>query len=343
MDESAPIALTMGEPAGIGGEIALKAWANRAEKPVPAFFMIDDPKRLDRLSQKLDWPIETIAIAEPAEAASAFEHGVPVLVQELPGSITPGEPDPANAKSVISAIDTAVTEVTTGSASALVTNPIHKHTLYDAGFAHPGHTEYLAALSGGDRSAMMLACNELRAVPVTTHLSLAQAIESLTTEDIVEISKITEATLKRDFGIDKPHLMIAALNPHGGESGALGAEERDIIAPAVARLKTDGLTVTGPAPADTLFHPRARATYDAVICMYHDQALIPLKTIDFAGGVNITMGLPFVRTSPDHGTAFEIAGMGVADEASLVGALKMAAEIARRRGNRVEGLAARHG
>lgn len=343
MATAAPIALTMGEPAGIGGEIALKAWANRTATSVPPFFVIDDPKRLTRLSRKLDWTVETIAIEAPAEAVSAFEHGVPVLTHELPGSITPGEPDPANAKSVISAIETAVTEVTTGNACAMVTNPIHKHTLYDAGFSHPGHTEFLAVLCGGGRSAMMLACDELRAVPVTTHLSLADAIASLKIDDIVDISKITAATLKRDFAIDTPHLMVAALNPHGGESGAMGMEERDIIAPAVAKLKTEGLTVTGPAPADTLFHPRARASYDAVICMYHDQALIPLKTIDFSGGVNITMGLPFVRTSPDHGTAFEIAGMGVADETSLVSALKMAAAIARRRGNSFEGPAARHG
>ncbi|HAA93785.1 MAG TPA: 4-hydroxythreonine-4-phosphate dehydrogenase PdxA [Rhodospirillaceae bacterium] len=339
----APIALTMGEPAGIGGEIALKAWANRAKLSVPPFFVIDDPKRLNRLSKKLGWPIETVSISDPSEASGAFSHGLPVFTLELPGSMTPGAPDPANANCVISSIDTAVTQVTTGNASALVTNPIHKFSLYDAGFSHPGHTEYLAALAGGDRSAMMLACDELRVVPVTIHMSLAEAIKSLTTADIVEISKITEASLKRDFGIDAPHLMVAALNPHGGENGSMGNEERDIIVPAVEQLKKDGLTVTGPAPADTLFHPRARATYDAVICMYHDQALIPLKTIDFSGGVNITMGLPFVRTSPDHGTAFEIAGMGVADETSVVGALKMAAQIAQRRANRIEAPAAHHG
>ena len=331
MEPTAPIALTMGEPAGIGGEITLKAWAQRAELGLPAFFAIDDPKRLERISQTFNWPIEITRISAPQDATEAFSRGLPVLEHALPGSKTPGQPDPKNAKSVIAAIDAAVSYVQSGAASAVVTNPIHKHTLYKAGFDYPGHTEYLAALAGDYRPVMMLACDELRTVPVTVHQSLQDAIKSLNTEDIVQVSKITAQALQSDFSITRPHLMIAALNPHGGENGAMGHEEQDIIVPAVNQLKADGYSVTGPAPADTLFHARARETYDAVICMYHDQALIPLKTIDFAGGVNITMGLPFVRTSPDHGTAFEIAGLGVADETSLVQALKAAAGIAQRR------------
>jgi len=333
MEVVSPIALTMGEPAGIGGEIALKAWANRAETRVPEFFAIDDRKRLERLSRTLNWPFKTIQISAPEEALEAFHHGLPVLEHTLPGSITPGQPDPTNAPAVISSIDAAISFVQSGAAGAIVTNPIHKGTLYDAGFKYPGHTEYLAAKAGGLRSVMMLACEELRAVPVTTHLSLEKAIGALNTDDIVEVARITARALQTDFGIHNPHLMVAALNPHGGENGALGSEENEIILPAVDKLKSEGHSITGPAPADTLFHPRAREAYDAVICMYHDQALIPLKTINFSGGVNITMGLPFVRTSPDHGTAFEIAGMGVADETSLVEALKVASKIAARRGN----------
>jgi 4-hydroxythreonine-4-phosphate dehydrogenase len=329
----APLALTMGEPAGIGGEIALKAWAKREQLRLPSFFAIDDPVRLRRLAEKLGWNIEVLPIQSPEAAEDAFAHGFPVMEQPLPGSMTPGTPDPKNAASVVASIDAAVGWVKSGHAGAVVTNPIHKHSLYEAGFAYPGHTEYLATFAEGHRSVMMLACEELRAVPVTCHLSMRDAIAALDTDEIVTISRITVDALKSDFGIDQPHLMVAALNPHGGESGDMGREETDIIEPAVRQLKADGLSVTGPAPADSLFHERARQTYDAVICMYHDQAQIPLKTIDFSGGVNITLGLPFVRTSPDHGTAFEIAGMGIADESSLVQALKSAAQIAARRGN----------
>ncbi|MBO42867.1 MAG: 4-hydroxythreonine-4-phosphate dehydrogenase PdxA [Rhodospirillaceae bacterium] len=331
MEVVSPIALTMGEPAGIGGEIAIKAWAGQEAMKVPIFFIIDYQKRLKRLSNALNWPLEIIAISTPEEASDAFRHGLPVLEQTLPGSITPGQPDPTNAPSIISSIDTAISFVQSGAAGAIVTNPIHKSTLYDAGFEYPGHTEYLATKASSLRSVMMLACDELRAVPVTTHLSLEKAIKALNTQDIVEVTRITARALQTDFGIQNPHLMVAALNPHAGENGALGCEEIEVILPAVNKLKLEGYSVTGPAPADTLFHPRAREAYDAVICMYHDQALIPLKTINFSGGVNITMGLPFVRTSPDHGTAFEIAGMGVADETSLVKALKTAAKIAARR------------
>ena len=326
-----PIAMTMGEPAGIGGEIALKAWANKDGGPLPPFFTIDDPARLQKIARDLHWPIEVIPIEDPAETTDVFRQGLPVLPLKLPAQVKSGEPNPANATSVVAAIDTAVELVTKGYASAIVTNPIHKNILYENGFGHPGHTEYLAKLAGENRSAMMLACPGLRTVPVTTHVSLSNAIRTLTTKNIIEISNIAISSLKQDFGIEVPQIAIAALNPHGGEQGRLGVEEHEIIQPAIDELKRQGANVAGPAPADTLFHAQARENHDAVICMYHDQALIPLKTIDFVGGVNITMGLPFVRTSPDHGTAFEISGLGIADETSLVSALRMAADIANRR------------
>ena len=334
MTDLDPIALTMGEPAGIGGEITLKAWANRDGGPLPPFFTIDDPTRLKKIVRDLQWPIEVISITDPAETVNAFRLGLPVLPLKLPSQVKCGKPDLANATSVVNSIDKAVSFVTKGSASAIVTNPIHKNILYKNGFGHPGHTEYLAKLAGKKRSAMMLACPGLRTVPVTSHLSLSNAIRTLTTEDIIEKTNITVSSLKQDFGVEVPRIAIAALNPHGGENGRMGLEEYEIIQPAIDDLKRQGVNVKGPVPADTLFHAEARESYDAVICMYHDQALIPLKTIDFVGGVNITMGLPFVRTSPDHGTAFEIAGLGVADETSLVSALRVAADIANRRLNK---------
>jgi 4-hydroxythreonine-4-phosphate dehydrogenase len=215
----------------------------------------------------------------------------------------------------------------------MVTNPIHKATLYDAGFRHPGHTEYLAARAGiAGEPVMMLACDELRVVPVTIHLALREAIAALTADAIVHCGRIAAAALREQFAIARPVLAVAGLNPHAGEDGHMGREEIDIVGPAVARLRADGITVNGPAPADTLFHARARRGYDAVLCMYHDQALIPLKTIDFDGGVNVTLGLPFVRTSPDHGTAFDIAGTGKANPASLIAALRLAGTLAHNRG-----------
>ncbi len=332
MTQSTPLALTMGEPAGIGGEITLKAWLGRDQRPVPVFFAIDDPDRLGRLASKLgaDVPIETIA--EPSLAATVFPRALPVLAHPLAVPVTPGQPEGANAKTVIAAIDRAVELVQTHRAAAMVTNPIHKQTLYEAGFSHPGHTEYLGDLTNAKMApVMMLACPGLRVVPVTIHMALRQAIASLNTEAIVDCAVTTEAALKVDFAILKPRLAVAAINPHGGEGGALGLEEREIITPAVDRLKARGITVFGPVPADSLFHQGARDGYDAVICMHHDQALIPLKTIDFHGGTNITLGLPLVRTSPDHGTALDIAGTGTARADSLIAALRMAASIAERR------------
>jgi len=328
---SKPLALTMGEPAGIGGEVAMLAWQARAAERVPPFFVIDDPARLERLAVRLGWSVALGRIAAPEEAGATFAAALPVLPLNLPGPVTPGRPDPANAAAVIEAIATGAKLAAAGRAGALVTSPIQKETLYAAGFRHPGHTEFLAELAGGATPVMMLACPELRVVPVTIHQPLREAVAALSIERIVTAGRIAAAGLARDFGIERPRLAVAGLNPHAGEHGTLGREEMDIIAPAVAALRGLNIEAAGPAPADTLFHPAARRRYDAALCMYHDQALIPLKTIDFAGGVNVTLGLPFIRTSPDHGTALDIAGSGTADPTSLIAALKLAAEMAARR------------
>ena len=327
-----PIALTMGEPAGVGAEIALKAWMRREELSLPPFFLLDDPRRLARLAEKLNWRVDVAEIDVPADTEQAFDQYLPVLPRPLPGSVLPGTPNPANARAVLSAIEDAAGLIQDGAAAALVTNPINKAVLYEAGFSHPGHTEYLAELAGPDtKPVMMLACPGLRVVPVTIHIPLREVAERLDQGEIECVIRITAHALKSDFGVKNPQIVVAGLNPHAGEGGAMGREEIEIIKPAVDVLKSEGIHVLGPAPADTLFHERMRPTYDAAICMYHDQALIPIKTIDFHNGVNITLGLPFVRTSPDHGTAFEIAGTGVADERSLVAAIREAAAMAERR------------
>ena len=327
-----PIVVTMGEPAGIGGELVLKAWLARKKWQTPCFFVVDDPSRLQRLASSLDWNVPIVAIEDPQNAIDAFSSALPVLKQQLPGSSTPGDPDAANAPAVIESIREATSLVMAGRASAVVTNPINKEVLYETGFTFPCHTEFLAEIAGSkSRPVMMLVCPNLKVIPVTIHLPLIDAIRSLNRNQIVTTVEIAADALVRDFGIERPHFAIAALNPHGGEGGYLGKEEIDEIAPAVAELKARGLSVSGPTPADTLFHEYARQTYDAAICMYHDQALLPAKTIDFSNGVNVTLGLPFVRTSPDHGTAFEIAGTGVADETSFVSALSIAYQIVERR------------
>jgi 4-hydroxythreonine-4-phosphate dehydrogenase len=331
-----PLALTMGEPAGIGGEIALKAWLSRAAG-VPQFYVVDDPERLTRLAARLDWRVPIRPIADPAEAAEIFVSALPVAPLGAAVRGRPGQPDPADMAAVVGAIDTAVADVRAGRAAAVVTNPIHKDTLYRAGFRHPGHTEYLAELAGpGVIPVMMLACPELRVVPVTVHLALRRAIEILSADAIVAAGRIADAALRRDFDIAAPVIAVAGLNPHAGEAGGLGREEIDIVQPAIAALRNAGVDARGPFAADTMFHAEARRTYDAALCMYHDQALIPIKTIDFDGGVNVTLGLPFVRTSPDHGTAFAIAGRGVARAASLIAALRLAAQMAAKRRIRAE-------
>ncbi len=319
----------MGEPAGIGGEITLLAWLRRREAGLAPFFVIDDPERLSGLAAHLGWEVPVEAVEGPAAATSVFAEALPVLRLPRPVVSVPGRLDPANAEAVLEAIRQGVALALEGAAAGVVTNPIHKQVLMEAGFKHPGHTEYLAELCASEQPpVMMLACAELRVVPVTVHLPLRRVPEVLTTDRIVEAGRITAQALQRRFGIAAPRLAVAGLNPHAGEGGQLGGEDAAIIAPAVRRLQEDGIAAFGPAPADTLFHAAARRTYDAALCMYHDQALIPIKTIDFEGGVNVTLGLPIVRTSPDHGTALDIAGRGTASPASLLAALKMAAQMA---------------
>ena len=314
------LALTMGEPAGIGAEIALMAWAARGNT-VPPFVLLDDPGRLEALAGTLGLGVPVRAVTGPEDAADVFGDALPVLPVPLSGPVSPGHPSPANAPAVIAAIDLATELALAGRVAGIVTNPIQKESLYGVGFNYPGHTEYLAHLVGGSVTpVMMLACPGLRVVPVTIHLGLRDALEALTREGIVACGAIADEALRTDFGIARPRLAVAALNPHAGEGGAMGREEIEIIDPAVAELRARGVDVFGPAPADTLFHASSRQRYDAALCMYHDQALIPLKTIDFENGVNITLGLPFVRTSPDHGTALNIAGRGEANPASLIAA-----------------------
>ena len=324
-----PLALTMGEPSGIGPEIAVKAWLARHDRPVPRFTYVGDPATLDTAADALGIEVATEDAADAAGAAACWNDAIPVRRVELSEPAVPGTPSPANAPATIGAIERAVDMVRDGTASGVVTCPIHKSALYAAGFRHPGHTEFLAELAGGGaKPVMMLAVGSFRTIPVTIHMSLASAIAALTSDLIVETAEIVNNDLRRFFGLDAPRLAISGLNPHAGEDGTMGMEEKTIIAPAIERLRRDGMNVTGPLPADSMFHEAARAGYDAALCMYHDQALIPVKTVGFEDGVNCTLGLPFVRTSPDHGTALDIAGRGAADPRSLIAALELAAEMA---------------
>ncbi len=326
-----PIALTMGEPAGIGGELSIKAW-HRHRRQLPPFCLLDDPGRIEALSEAMGTPLTAAVISEPGEAAALFDDRLPVLPVSLVAPVVSGQLNAANIGAVQTSIEMAVRHVKDGATAALVTNPIHKEALYNAGFAHPGHTEYLAALAGSTREpVMMLAADALRVVTVTRHISLANALKRLSSELIVETVETVHCSLVLDFAVAEPRIRVAALNPHSGEGGNMGCEETDIILPAIETLQGLGLDVTGPHPADTLFHEKARAEYDAAVCMYHDQALIPIKTIDFDRAVNITLGLPFIRTSPDHGTALDIAGTGVARESSLVAAIDLARTISANR------------
>ncbi|MEM9798309.1 MAG: 4-hydroxythreonine-4-phosphate dehydrogenase PdxA [Pseudomonadota bacterium] len=315
----APIAVTCGEPAGIGPEVIAKA---RALTPGLPFYVVGNPDHF------ADLGAEVSVISDPAQASATT---LSVLAHDIPGSTSPGRPDPAQAAGVVSAIARAVDAARTGQASAICTAPIHKKALKDgANFAYPGHTEYLAALADGADVVMMLACPDLRVVPATIHIALEEVTNALTPTGLERTLRITHAALRRDFGIDTPRIAVAGLNPHAGEGGTMGRQELDWITPLVARLAPE-LGCFGPLSADTMFHDAARAGYDAAVAMYHDQALIPIKTIDFAGGVNVTLGLPFIRTSPDHGTAFDIAGRGIADPTSMVAALRMAWDMAQRR------------
>ncbi|MDK1376343.1 MULTISPECIES: 4-hydroxythreonine-4-phosphate dehydrogenase PdxA [unclassified Sinorhizobium] len=327
-----PIALTMGDPAGIGPDISLAVWARRETRPTPPFLFIGDPAVLSARAKALGQAVR-IAETDCLGACAVFPGALPVLPVRCGAPVVAGRPDVANASAVTAAIDTAVRLAMAGEATAVATNPIAKAVLYEAGFRFPGHTEYLAHLAEKATGTpilpvMMLAGPKLRAVPVTIHIPLKDVPGALTQELIHQTCTITAADLKNRFGLSRPRLAVAGLNPHAGEGGALGLEDDALIRPVIDRLRAEGLDVVGPLPADTMFHDRARETYDAAICMYHDQALIPAKALGFDDSVNVTLGLPFIRTSPDHGTAFGIAGQGIAREDSLLAALHLAAELA---------------
>ncbi|KXV71298.1 4-hydroxythreonine-4-phosphate dehydrogenase PdxA [Acetobacter cerevisiae] len=318
------LVLTQGDPAGIGPEITVKAWQALRESG-PAFVFLGDPALLET-----EAPVRVLGNIH--EARTVFRDAIPVLPLSLAVPVTPGAPDSRNAGSVIDSITQAVRLVQAGEASAVVTNPISKDVVKQAGFTHPGHTGYLAELCGvPGQDVMMLAGPSLKVVPVTVHVALRKAIEQLTPELIIRTARTTVQGLKRDFGLTNPRVAVAGLNPHAGEGGLMGREELDCIIPAIRTLQDEGMTIFGPLPPDTMFTPDARARYDVALCMYHDQGLIPLKTLDMAEGVNITLGLPIIRTSPDHGTAFDIAGTGKADPSSLLAALRLAAELAENR------------
>jgi 4-hydroxythreonine-4-phosphate dehydrogenase len=328
------LALTLGEPAGIGPDITFAAWRRRAELGLPPFYLLADPAFIARRVQRIA-PDTPLAVVEPAAAAAAFATALPVVDIAVPVSAEPGRPDQSSAPAALAAIRRAVADVHAGAAAAIVTNPVAKNVLYRSGFPEPGHTEYLGKLAEqatgvAVRPVMMLWSPELAVVPVTIHLALKDVIPRLSESLVVETARIVARDLRERFGIARPRLAIAGLNPHAGEDGALGDEDLTVVRPAVERLKAEGIDARGPLPADSLFHRAARASYDVALAMYHDQALIPIKTLAFNHAVNVTLGLPFVRTSPDHGTAFDIAGTGRADPASLIAALQLAARLSSR-------------
>jgi 4-hydroxythreonine-4-phosphate dehydrogenase len=328
---SRPLALTLGEPAGIGPDITLAAWRRRAELALPAFYLLADPTFIAERAKRLGLDIP-IAVVEPSAAALAFRTALPVVDVGVEITAEPGHPDDTSAPAALAAIDRAVADASGGIAAAVVTNPVAKNVLYRSGFAEPGHTEYLAKLAQGSTGkrmhpVMMLWSPELAVVPVTIHLPLREVVARLSTDLIVQTGRIVACDLIARFGIARPRLVVAGLNPHAGEDGALGKEDLDVVQPAVERLRADGIDARGPLPADTLFHAAARASYDVALAMYHDQALIPIKTLAFDHAVNVTLGLPFIRTSPDHGTAFDIAGSGRADPSSLIAAIALAARL----------------
>lgn len=324
-----PVALTLGEPAGISGEISLKAWQTLHDE-LP-FFLIADAAHMQSLASQLGIPIKIITA--PEQAAAAMQTALPVLDHPLPAAVIAGLPSAKNATAVVAMIERAVNLTTTGHACALTTNPIHKKALHDgAGFAFPGHTEYLASLANIERPVMMLSAPELRVVPVTIHIAVNQISTVLTADLLEQTIRVTHAAMIADLGIPTPRIAIAGLNPHAGEGGTMGSEEIDFIAPTLDKLRAEGMTLLGPMSADTMFHAAARDRYDLALCMYHDQALIPIKTLNFSAGVNTTLGLPFIRTSPDHGTAFDIVGQNIADPRSLIEALRTAHQMAKHRG-----------
>jgi 4-hydroxythreonine-4-phosphate dehydrogenase len=321
------LAVALGDPAGIGPEIVAAAWENRVEAGLPPFFAVGSP---DAVAAIWGGPVEVIAA--PDEAAGVFGRALPVIRVDGSEPILPGRPSLEGAHGAFDSLELAVGLTRSGAASALVTGPVSKAQLYAVGFVHPGQTEFIAERCGVSRDmvAMMLAGPTLRTVPVTTHVALRDVADLLSIETIVAKGRATIRGLRRLFGIARPRLAVAGFNPHAGESGALGREEIDLVAPAIERLREEDAEVTGPHAADTMFHERARRGYDAALCLYHDQALVPLKTLHFDEGVNITLGLPIVRTAPDHGTAFDIAGRGLADPGAMIAAIRMAAQCAER-------------
>jgi 4-hydroxythreonine-4-phosphate dehydrogenase len=325
------LALTLGEPAGIGPDIAMAAWLRRQQLGLPPFYLLADPDFLRRRATEIGLDV-AITVVEPGEAESAFRHALPIVDIGVAVTAAAGRPDDSSAPAALAAIRRAVADVCAGSAAAMVTNPVAKNVLYRSGFTEPGHTEYLAKLAEqatgvAAQPVMLLWSPELAVVPVTIHLPLKDVFATLTTDLIVRTGRIVANDLRSRFGIARPRLAVAGLNPHAGEQGSLGAEDAAVVEPAVRQLIAEGFDARGPLPADSMFHQAARATYDVALAMYHDQALIPIKTLAFEHAVNVTLGLPFVRTSPDHGTAFDIAGTGGADPSSLIAAIQLAARI----------------
>ena len=323
-----PIAVSMGDPAGIGPEIIAKSWEMRLERAIPPFVAVGDANAIRRV-----WNGPIQSVESLGEVDAAFAGALPVLKVEDAGAIVPGQPDTEGARCALHSLELAAGLVRSGAARALVTGPVSKSQLYGIGFTYPGQTEFVAERCGiaGENAVMMLAAPGLRVVPITTHIPLAEVPGRLTVELVVAKGRATARGLLRNFGIENPRIVFAGINPHAGENGALGREEIDILDPAIARLRSEGIDADGPFAADTLFHPRARARYDAALCCYHDQALVPLKTLYFDEGVNITLGLPIVRTSPDHGTAFGIAGKDCAEPGAMIAAILMAAAAAEQR------------
>ncbi|MBO0733830.1 MAG: 4-hydroxythreonine-4-phosphate dehydrogenase PdxA [Methylocapsa sp.] len=331
-----PLAVSQGDPAGIGPELTVKAWVRMRDDPrAPPFFAVTDPDYLANAARRLGISAPVKTIAAGADAATIFRHALPVYASGHSVAATPGAADPKSVAGILASIESCVRLVRSREAAALVTNPIAKEVLFSADFRHPGHTEYLAELSGryfggNARPVMLIWSPQFAVVPATIHVPLAKAPVLLTRKLLVETGMITARDLATRFGVKNPRLAFAGLNPHAGEGGSMGREEIEIIAPALADLAAAGIPVSGPHAADSLFRPEARKNYDAVIAMYHDQALIPIKTVAFDQAVNVTLGLPLIRTSPDHGTAFDIAGKGIADPTSLIAALGLAARLAKR-------------
>lgn len=324
---SAPLAVSLGDPAGIGPEVVAKAWERREQAGLKPFFAVGNR---DAIAAVWSGPLQPIE--EPSQAVGCFAQALPILQVGGGGSVTPGQPNLDGAHNALDSLELAVGLTRSGAASGLVTGPVSKSQLYAVGFTHPGQTEFVAERCGvsSDMAVMMLAGPTLKTVPATTHIALRDVPEAITTELIVTKSRTTLKGLQRQFGIERPRLAVAGLNPHAGESGSLGREEIEIVVPAIDRLKEEGFDVTGPFPPDAMFHERMRSTFDAALCLYHDQALIPLKTLHFDEGVNITLGLPIIRTSPDHGTAFAIAGKNLAEPGAMIAAIVMASDCAER-------------